>query len=647
MEDLIYVDDPELKKQVVRHIQKTSGEHVLLIMDGYDELSYEDRTQYSFFLDIVRENQFPKCSVLVTSRPYASDYLQRLQSVVRHVEVLGFTEEQIEQCIIRNLPDKSMAVKLIKILKERSDISSLCYIPLNCAIMLYVYEKEQCTLPRSLTNLFELFILNTVKRHASIVCNDPKIIRKLQTLAKLPEPLQKQLDVLSMVAYNGLVADKMVFSYEDLEVAFPDCSSLDLDVNLLGLMTVFKGFTSAGEELNYQFLHLTIQEYLAARWAASHLSADELVMFFSDHLNTERFRMMLLFLAGITQLKFPSAQHLFQHKEFRFNHYTEFDYFLFLAHLIYESDNHSLYHSLASALQGGKLSTAWHSMSPFDCLVLAHFLAWSDHSLELLDLRDCSLTSHCLEIMHKVCCEHCGTTLIKIVDFSHNHLEPTTTLSFISRIPVFEHTKELSLCDLHCPEGVSPDPIEVHCLPHLTTLNISVKDIPDSSRVGYSLSLAILMTALRNYKLQVLRFKHGSIDGQNAVTLFRSLAHSTSLEKLDLSGNSQLAAGDSEAVGCAIERMLRVNTRLKVLNLSDCGLDTTVATHIAADLEQNTSLEELDLSVNSRLAVGDSEPLGCAIERMLNRKLKVLSLNGCKITDAIGKHIAIGLSKNL
>ena len=378
-----------------------------------------------------------------------------------------------------------MAMELVKTLKERSDISSLCYIPLNCAIVLYVYDREQCTLPQSLTKLFELFILNAVKRHASI---DPKI----NAIAKLSEPLQKKLNVLGMVAYNGLVADKMVFSYEDLEAAFPDRGTLDLDVNLLSLMTVFKGFTSAGEELNYQFLHLTIQEYLAARWAASHLPADELLTFFRDHLNTERFRMVLLFLAGITQLQFLSAQNLFQHRldlihpvNPCYSNKKTRDRFLFLAHLIYESDNYSLYHSLASALQGGKLSTAWYSMSPFDCLLLAHFLAWSDHSLELLDLRDCSLTSHCLEIMHKVCSEHCGTTLINTVDFTRNHLEPTTTLSLISRIPIFEHTNEFILCDLYCPEGVqSPDHIEVHCLPHLTILNISVKNIPDSIGLG-------------------------------------------------------------------------------------------------------------------------------------------------------------------
>ena len=153
IEDLIEADNPDLKQQVVQHIQETSGEHILLILDGYDELSNEERTQKSFFLDLVRGSKFPKCSVLVTSRPYASDYLQQLQSINRHVEVLGFTEEQIEQCIIKNTPDKTKATELLQMLKERQDLISLCYIPLNCAIVLYVYEKEQSTLPHSLTKL--------------------------------------------------------------------------------------------------------------------------------------------------------------------------------------------------------------------------------------------------------------------------------------------------------------------------------------------------------------------------------------------------------------------------------------------------------------------------------------------------------------
>ena len=118
IEDLIEADNPDLKQQIVQHIQETSGEHLLLILDGYDELRNEDRTQRSLFLDIIRGDKFPKFSVLVTSCPYASDYLQQLQSINCHVEVLGFTEKQIEHCITDNIPDKTKATELVQKLKE-------------------------------------------------------------------------------------------------------------------------------------------------------------------------------------------------------------------------------------------------------------------------------------------------------------------------------------------------------------------------------------------------------------------------------------------------------------------------------------------------------------------------------------------------
>ena len=278
-------------------------------------------------------------------------------------------------------------MELVQTLKERQDIASLCYIPLNYAIVLYVYEKEQCTLPHSLSNLYEKFILNAVKIHANIIGNDPRNIRRLHTLEKLPPPLLKQYSALSNLAYDGLVADKMVFSMQNLEAAFLD--SNDLDKELLGLMTVFKGLPATGEELSYQFLHLTIQEFLAARWAASQLSDGELLNFFQDHLREERFRMVLLFLAGTSQLSFPSAKYLFQ-DEFDFkqpvSRFDKVNSFFYYAHLIYEAQNLSLFYDLAKMVKGAVLCVAWYSMSSFDCLMLAHFLACCGCSLGLLDL---------------------------------------------------------------------------------------------------------------------------------------------------------------------------------------------------------------------------------------------------------------------
>ena len=711
IEGLIDADDPDLKQQVVRHIQQTSGEHVLLVVDGYDELSYKDRTQDSFFLDIVKGMKFAKCSVLVTSRPYASDNLQCLESINRHVEVLGFTEEQIEHCILHNIPDKTKAVELVQMLKERQDIVSLCYIPLNCAIVLYVYKMEQCTLPNSLTELYEVFILNSIKRHACITGND-SITMGLHVLAEIPESFQKHLNVLSKLAYDGLVMDKLVFSIKDIKTAFPNCSDLDIiNINLLSLMTVLKEFTSTGEELSYQFLHLTIQEFLAARWAASQLSNDELLQFFQDHVREDRYRMMLLFLAGISHLEFPSAEDLFiddldfgPSGRMMFSKPEVVDYFLLLGHLIYESQNFSLFHNLAGTIVGGKLVAAWYNSTPFDCLILAYFLAWCDSSLKFLDLHCCHLTNQFLETLHKVNVQHHGTTQIEEVDLSNNP-KVLTTLSLLPKLPVFAHTSVLKACDLlsdvpkisklaeddseavwcaidrmlNVNRTLPYDQIGLHHLlnmKHLTTLEVSVNEKNPSETKCF--------LSLDKFQLQ-----NGNILSHNAVDIFRSLEHNTTVKALDLSGNSQLAEGDSEAVGCAIERMLNVNATLKVLNLSYCGITDPIVKHILTGLTKNTSLVKLDmrplkLSVSCAVSlfqqmttyptlsitVGEVNVLGvgrvmldrkglCCVmsnfnpdkcveffRALKNRGLSVLSLIVQNLTDQTAEHFAVGLAES-
>ena len=85
--DLLPADDPKLKDQVVQHVQRTSGSGILFIFDGFDELSSYQRTKHSLFLDIVKGNKLHKCSVLVTSRTYASGPLEVISRIDRHVEV--------------------------------------------------------------------------------------------------------------------------------------------------------------------------------------------------------------------------------------------------------------------------------------------------------------------------------------------------------------------------------------------------------------------------------------------------------------------------------------------------------------------------------------------------------------------------------
>ena len=505
--DLLPADDHELKDQVLRYIQKTSGANILFIFDGFDELSSQQRNVQSLFLDIIKGSKFHRCSVLVTSRPYASGSLRRMNRVNRHVEVLGFTKRQIKNCIHKNVP-KVEADQLILKLKERLDIGSICYIPLNCRIVLFVYSQQQYKLPATLTQLYEVFVLHTLKHYAEKITQDPTIIEEIQEasdIQNLPKSVQTQLDSLSEMAFSGIDKDQLVFNNEELKTS--------RNVLSLGLLNAIETFTISGSRKLFQFLHLTIQEFLAARHiASSGMSAFEKAIFMKRHINNERFRMTLLFLSGLTHLSFlPPGESLLDGQTIDLSEYNYDDRakFVFLAQLFYESNNSSS-QWLLSSLSSIVLDFSVYKLSQFDCLVVAQFFSSTpqDHVWKAISFNGCKLTDDCLEML-----------------LSKYH-------SSKPGVPAVALTKTLNVSD-------------------------------------------------------------NSVTGPIVLPLFKALERNTCLKTLYLSDNDITVVEHSEAVGQAIEGMLRVNQSLQVLELYNCRLDDTVIGHIATGLTHNTTVQEL------------------------------------------------------
>ena len=365
------------------------------------------------------------------------------------------------------------------------------------------------------------------------------------------------------------------------------------------------------------------------------------------------------------------------------------NYFFFLAHLIYQSQNLHLYRNLARTLEGAQLSAKWYFISPFDCLVLANFLAWCDCSLRLLNLDNCGLTSQSLEIIHRVNLKHHGTTQIEEVHLSNNP-KVLTKLSLLLKLPLFEHTRRLTIHGLQCPEGVSPDQVELCCLlnlRHLTMLDISEKV---AYNAGFFLSLDTFELRIGNVHIEsaanIIRFLE---QNTNVVKLYMQpctlsdrcvvslLKQMTTRPTLRIIGevtilgvgrvemDTVIVTLSCDAVGMSPEKSMEFlralnHSGVEISRLDVLNLTNEFATHLAdglaknlileslalkhriscagavsiyRSLEHNTSLEELDLSRNSQLAEGDSEAMGCAIE-------------SCEVTDSMAKHIAGGLTKN-
>ena len=75
LSDLFQHDDDSIKKEVLRHIVTENGRGVFLVLEGYDELTEDQRTEGSILNQLLIGDCLPKATIMVTSRPLASDSL--------------------------------------------------------------------------------------------------------------------------------------------------------------------------------------------------------------------------------------------------------------------------------------------------------------------------------------------------------------------------------------------------------------------------------------------------------------------------------------------------------------------------------------------------------------------------------------------
>lgn len=93
-----------LTSKITDWLLETGGEHLTIVLDGYDEISKENKIH--FIADgIIGHQKLPKCGIIITSRPSASSHLHNI--VNRRAEVLGFTEENRESFIQEALVGKN------------------------------------------------------------------------------------------------------------------------------------------------------------------------------------------------------------------------------------------------------------------------------------------------------------------------------------------------------------------------------------------------------------------------------------------------------------------------------------------------------------------------------------------------------------
>ena len=308
LSDLFYHDNDSIKQEVLEHITSVDGKGVFLVLEGYDELTEDQRTESSILNRLLTGDCLPKASIMVTSRPLTSDSLCRqfFESVDQHVEIVGFTDEDIESYVRRacvKLPN--VLQDLLSYISSSPFVSSIMYIPLQCSILVALYvekwkaKKGKAYAPSTLTQLYTDLLLSSLIRYISDHPVYSKCRTKIRQLSDLPTEVQEQVWELSQLAAEGLENRQFIFD--------------SIPCDHMGLMQSAEEELVIGSSVSYCFLHLTLQEYLAAlHWSrmgpedmarlVSETSLFPLDTLVRDGITAGHHWPALYFLSGLTKL---------------------------------------------------------------------------------------------------------------------------------------------------------------------------------------------------------------------------------------------------------------------------------------------------------------------------------------------------------
>ena len=294
------LSDPGMPSLVADALLKAEGEKSLVIYDGLDELPRQSKC-YEWLLKLLDDPSsvgLAKSSVIITSRPASVDLHTKVSS---RIEIQGFTESKRMEYFKESCDDVDA---LMDQLSSKPYLLSVCYLPLNCAIVAHLFRALH-NLPSTNGEFFFSLVCNCIFRY--IKKEIPKsTVKELSSFDELPSQLVSAFSSICNLALDGIIKDKILFSSKDLIAS-------DLATEKpLGLLQVVQSLVSCGTSFTCNFPHLSVQEYLAAYCISQIPSESKRCNTLKAITNKDRFSAVFLFFAPITKLKTECDVSLFK-----------------------------------------------------------------------------------------------------------------------------------------------------------------------------------------------------------------------------------------------------------------------------------------------------------------------------------------------
>ncbi|XP_041854140.1 NLR family CARD domain-containing protein 3-like isoform X2 [Melanotaenia boesemani] len=258
---------------------------LILIFDGLDECRLPLDFDYNrscccdseqvpvdvLLTNLFKGNLLPSAHIWITSRPAAANRIP-VNLIDRVTEIRGFNDPQKEEYFRKKISDQDMASKVISHVKSTRSLHIMCHIPVFSWISATVLQRiltemerkereddEKGEMPNTLTQMYTHYLV-----YNSLITSQKYSAGEEES--DTPSQVNEELILkLGKLAFEHLMKGNMIF-YEN------ELNEYDLNINDTaihsGMFTQISG-TDFGFHLErkiYSFVHLSVQEYLAAAY---------------------------------------------------------------------------------------------------------------------------------------------------------------------------------------------------------------------------------------------------------------------------------------------------------------------------------------------------------------------------------------------
>ncbi|XP_064818588.1 NACHT, LRR and PYD domains-containing protein 3-like isoform X2 [Oncorhynchus masou masou] len=612
---------------------------VLFIFDGLDEcrlpLDFQknkiccdvtESTSVDVLLtNLTKGNLLPSALLWITTRPAAANKIPS-GCVDQVTEVRGFNDPQKEEYFRKRFSDEDLASRIISHIKTSRSLHIMCHIPVFCWISAIVLEDmlkhKREEMPKTLTEMYTHLVVFHTKQ------KNEKYLGKEETG---PHCNKESILSLGKLAFQQLVNGNLIFYEEDLKEAGIDVNEASV---YSGLCTqIFKEECGLYQDKVYCFVHLSIQEFLAAVYVFLSFSNNNENLMTKPRSTSRDFPLRIRHKPEITLYK-RAVDKALQ------NETGNLDLFLrFLLGLSLESNQKHLRGLLTktgSSSQSHEETVKYikekirENPSPERCINLFHCLnELNDHSLveEIQSyLRSGSVSGEELSPAQWSALVFVLLTSEKELDVFDLKKYSRSEEGLLRLLPVVKASKMalLSGCGV-TEEGCASLVSALKSNPsHLRELDLSNNDLKDSG-------VKLLSDGLENphCKLVTLRLSGCGVTEEGCASLASALKSNPShLRELDLSNNDLKDSG----VKRLSDGLENPHCKLKTLRLSHCQVTEEGCVYLVSALESNSSqLRELDLS-NNDLKDSGVKLLSAGLGNP-HCKLETLRLSGCLVTE--------------